>query len=100
MNDIAKIKENNMNVIQALMKLQPLARFPLQCQRIKNKEKFDQLFQEALKNHRKTYSFLDKPLPNYSRSELDKILSKEEKEFAEKSEYSGLGEAAESYHKK
>ena len=30
---------------------------------------------------------LDKPLKHYSRTELDKILSKEEKEFAEKLDY-------------
>lgn len=46
----------------------------------------------------KTKSFLDIPLRNYSKKELDNILSTQEKEFAKSIENSNLAEVAESYH--
>lgn len=45
------------------------------------------------------FSFADKMLPFYSQQKLDRTLSEAEKKIAERAEYSGTNEAAESYHK-
>lgn len=49
---------------------------------------------------RKKPIFTDRSLPYHTEQELDKILSPAEKKVAERTEYSGIEEAAESYHNK
>lgn len=43
--------------------------------------------------------FTAKMLPFYTQEELEKKLSPAEKKIAERSEYSGIDEATENYHK-
>jgi len=86
-------------IAQTLIELRPfIPNFPRQEGQVKMRKDCNRLIEEQIKQHKKAQDFLNKPLPNYSRQELNKILSEGEKELAKNLENSGICEASESYH--